>query len=65
MSTILEVDRKGWESLEQGVINYLRGLEVSYRRDVLGIPVGQLKKIRLPPIYRGKPTKGFFEQRTE
>lgn len=50
MSIKLEVDRKGLGNLEQGMISYLRGLEVSYRRDVLRIPGGQSKKVRLLPI---------------
>lgn len=50
MSIKLEVDRKGWGNLEQGLINYLRGLEVSYRRDILRILGDQSKKVRLLPI---------------
>ena len=44
----------------------MRGLrKASYRKEVLRIPEGQPKKIRLIPIKRRKPMKCFFELRTK
>lgn len=52
-----------WGSLEQEVSHYLRGLgKASYRKEVLGIPEGQPKKIRLTPIKRRKPMKCFLSR---